>query len=156
MRRVLAVIVIVLGLGAGGCSVWGMEGGPGGAGAAVATASASVGPVDAVPGPDGVQRITVSLGDDLRMHPSVVRVRLGTVAITFHNTGAVPHEIRLAVGPGSQCASATRCATSVDSGNLDAGASSVVRFAVDRPGTLPLICIYHQSSGMTGSLVVVA
>jgi plastocyanin len=153
----LAVIMIVVGLSAGGCSVWGMEGGPGGAGAAVATTSTSADPVDAVLGPDGIQRITVSLGDDLRMHPSVVRARLGTVAITFHNVGAVPHEIRLVVGRGGTgCASGITCISTVDSGNLDAGASSVVGVSVDRPGILPLICIYHQSSGMTGSLVVVA
>jgi plastocyanin len=157
MRWTLVFVLIMVCPGAGGCSVWGMEGGPGGVGAAVAATSSSADPVDAVAGPDGVQRITVALGDDLRMHPSVVRVHLGMVAITFRNAGAVPHEIRLVVGRGGdQCGAGSPCTSTVDSGNLDAGTSGVVRVSVDRPGVYPFMCIYHQSSGMTGSLVVVA
>jgi plastocyanin len=140
----LAALTLVLALG--GCSLWGMEGGPGAAGGAAPTASSTGAPVDAVPGPDGVQRVTISLGDDLRMHPAVVRAALGTVEFTFRNTGAVPHDIAVhaATGPA------------VDSGNVNSGQSAVVRVSVDRPGTYPFPCVYHESSGMVGQLVVVA
>ena len=126
----------------GGCSLWGMEGGPGGAGAADPAASSGQSPVPATPGPDGVQRVTITMGDDLRLHPSVVLAHLGSVEFTFRNTGAIPHDIELSGGATG------------GTGNLNAGASAIVRVSVTAPGDYPFPCVYHQSSGMLGTLMV--
>jgi plastocyanin len=141
-----------------GCSLWGMEGGPGGAGAAVPSGSAAQSTVDAVVGPDGVQRVTVTLGDDLRMHPAEVRARPGRIEFTFHDTGALPHEVHVTTDTGggqtggaSQTGGAGQAA---DTGNLDSGQSAVVTVTVRRPGRYPFPCVYHESSGMVGTLLV--
>src|SRR5215213_7196149 len=77
-----------------GCGLWGMEGGPGGAGGAAPTASTTAAAVAAL-GADGVQRVDVRVGDDLRFTPSVVRATVGTIQFTFHNDGLTPHDVRV-------------------------------------------------------------
>ncbi len=139
--KVLLVVVLVLPLGA--CALWGMEGGPSGAGAALPTASTLASPVDAVAGPDGVQRIGIEMGDDLKLHPAVVRARLGVIEFSFRNTGATPHDIEFSTVSGG-------------TGNLNGGAAGTVRVTVDRPGQYPFPCVYHESSGMRGTLIVTA
>src|SRR5262249_29445460 len=133
-------LVALLGLDA--CSLWGMEGGPGAAGAAEPTDSVAA--VDAVAGPDGVQRATIVMGDDLRLHPSLVRAHTGTVQLTFQNTGTTPHDIEIQLPAGQS-----------GTGNLNAGVATAVRITVSQPGTYPFPCIYHQSSGMQGTLQVI-
>jgi plastocyanin len=140
-RILLAVVTAGLALSLGGCSLWGMEGGPGGTGAVGPSASSGPSPVDAVAGPDGVQRITITMGDDLRLHPSLVRAHPGAIEFTFRNTGATPHDVEFQGVAGG-------------TGNLNGGASTTVRVSVAQPGTYPFPCVYHQSSGMTGSLIV--
>jgi plastocyanin len=137
--RLLALIGLVLTLG--GCSMWGMEGGPGGSGAAAPTVATGQSPVDAVVGSDGIQRVEVTMGDDLRLHPALVRARPGVIVFTFHNTGATPHDIEF---PG----------LARGTGNLNGDASVTVRLTAREPGTYPFSCVYHQSSGMQGTLVV--
>ena len=140
-QRWLALALVTAGvLAAGGCSLWGPEGGPGGTGiVAGPTPSATV--VDAVAGADGVQRIDIEVGDDLRFHPSSVRAHPGVVEITFHNTGATPHDVQF--DPGG-----------VSTGNFNGGATVVVRVTADQPGVYPFPCVYHVSSGMTGTLEI--
>jgi len=134
----VAGLVLVL----GGCSLWGMEGGPGGAGGAAPSASTSVAaPVDAVAGPDGVQRFTITMGDDLRLHPSAVRAHPGTIEFVFRNTGVTPHDIEFA-------------SPTAGTGNVNGSASATVRVTVSQPGQYPFPCVYHQSSGMVGTLTV--
>jgi plastocyanin len=140
-RILLSVAATGLALSLGGCSLWGVEGGPGGSGAVGAGVSTGPSPVDAVAGPDGVQRVTITMGDDLRLRPSLVRAHPGTIEFTFRNAGATPHDIEL---PG----------LSGGTGNLNGGASAIVRVSAAQPGTYPFPCVYHQSSGMTGTLVV--
>lgn len=142
MRVLPVTAAVLLALALGGCSLWGMEGGPGGAGAADPTVSSGQSPAPATPGPDGVQRITITMGDDLRLHPSVVLAHPGTIEFSFRNTGAIPHDIEFSGG------------VSGATGNLNAGASSTVRVSVTAPGDYPFPCVYHQSSGMVGTLMV--
>lgn len=139
MAVAVAVVVTLA-----GCGIWGPEGGPGGAGLAAPTSSATAGPVEAVLGADGVQRIEVSAGDDLRFTPSWVRARPGVIEFVFHNRGTTPHAVQVEVdssAPGT--------------GNLNGGQTQTVRVNVSVPGRYPFPCVYHVSSGMQGTLEVV-
>src|SRR5262249_20284481 len=137
---VAVALTLAVSAALGGCSWWGMEGGPGGSGAAGPTVSRGQSPVPATAGADGVQRITITMGDDLRLHPSLVLAHPGTIEFTFRNTGAIPHDIEFSAG------------TSGGTGNLNAGASATVRVSVTAPGDYPFPCVYHPSSGMVGTL----
>jgi plastocyanin len=143
-RRPVAGVAAVALVGClAGCGVWGPEGGPGGAGLAAPVSSPTPAAVDAVLSPDGVQRVEVTAGDDLRLSPSVVRARPGVIEFVFRNVGNTPHavEIQLDGSPST--------------GNLNGGQSQTVRVTVDRPGQYPFPCVYHLSSGMRGTLDVV-
>jgi plastocyanin len=135
---VVAAMLTVLALA--GCSVWGPEGGPGGAGI-VAPAESIAPPVVATVGSDGVQRVDVSVGDDLRFTPSFVQAQPGVVEFAFHNAGSTAHDVRVSPGDDS-------------TGPLGAGETRTVRITVDRPGRYPFPCLYHVSSGMVGTLEV--
>ena len=140
MTRLVIAVALVLSLG--GCAIWGPEGGPGGAGLQGPSAGSTPPPVDAVSGADGVQRVSVEVGDDLRFTPSVVRARPGEIEFVFHNTGSTPHDARFLV-PGEPA-----------TGNLNGGQNGTVRVTVSEPGTYPFPCLYHDSSGMVGQLIV--
>jgi plastocyanin len=115
-----------------------MEGGPGGSGVEPPAATAPDA-VTAVLGADGVQRVEVILGDDLRFRPALVRARPGIIELTFRNAGATPHDVELPRGA---------------TGNLNGGQASTVRVSIDAPGRYPFPCRYHVSSGMSGTLDV--
>jgi plastocyanin len=136
----LALVMATL-VGVAGCSIWGPEGGPGGAGIAVGSSPSEV-PVVATAGSDGVQRIEVTTGDDLRFTPSLVQAHTGVIEFVFHNAGTTAHDI--AVEPGTTA-----------TGNLNGGDTRTVRVTVDKPGRYPFPCLYHVSSGMTGTLEVI-
>lgn len=136
--------VMVLAATLGGCGMWGPEGGPGGVGMAVPTSSATDVPVDAVLGSDGVQRVDVRTGDDLRFTPSWVRARPGVIEIVFHNVGTTPHAVEVAVD-----------ASAPGTGNLNGGQSQAVRVTVTTAGRYPFPCVYHVSSGMQATLEIV-
>jgi plastocyanin len=140
-RHLLALCLVASGvLAATGCSVWGPEGGPGGSGISPPTESAPT-PVVATMGADGVQRIEITVGDDLRFHPSFVQASPGVVELVFRNAGTTAHDVR--VEPGDQ-----------RTGNLNEGVTATVRITVERPGRYPFPCLYHASSGMTGTLEI--
>jgi plastocyanin len=146
VRRRPAVLALlpVLAATLTGCGLWGPEGGPGGAGMALPTPAATLPAVDATEGPDGVQRVAVSTGDDLRFTPSWVRARPGVIEFVFHNQGTTPHAVQVEVGsPGPV------------SGNINGGETQTVRITADTPGRYPFPCVYHISSGMVGTLEVV-
>jgi plastocyanin len=139
-RSALLIGTVAALLSLGGCAFWGPEGGPGGSGIAP-PASAAETPVEAAAGADGVQRIEVTMGDDLRFTPSLVRARPGVIEFVFRNTGGTAHDVRVEPGTG-------------DTGNLNQGQSGTVRVTVERPGRYPFPCLYHLSSGMQGTLEV--
>lgn len=134
---VLAAVPLLL----GGCATWGPEGGPGGAGIVAPTGTESA--ADAVLGPDGVQRVEVTTGDDLRFTPSVVRAHPGIIEFVFRNVGGTPHDVRF---PESTDTPGT--------GNLNGGQTRTVRVTVEKAGRYPFPCLYHVSSGMRGALLV--
>jgi plastocyanin len=138
--RVVPLAVALL-LAPTGCGLWGAEGGPGGTGIE-APPSSSVTPVVAVAGPDGVQRVEITMGDDLRFTPTSVRARTGPVEFVFRNVGVTAHDVQAPSGPAT--------------GNLNGGASQTVRVTISSPGTYAFPCLYHLSSGMQGTLEVVA
>ena len=141
MRRLVAVGLC---LTLSGCSVWGPEGGPGGSGLRGPTASAAP-PVDATAGPDGVARVEISEADDLRFTPSLVRAHPGVIEFVFRNVGSTPHDARISDPTGSALA---------DSGNVNGGQTVTVRVTLSQPGTYPFPCLYHDSSGMVGQLII--
>jgi plastocyanin len=125
-----------------GCSFWGPEGGPGGVGIGAASPSSAAAVAVATAGADGIQRIEITVGDDLRFAPSRVRAHPGVIELTFRNGGQTPHDIRVA-GPAA-----------VGTGNVNSGETRSVRLTVERPGTYPFPCLYHETSGMVGTLEV--
>jgi len=145
MRRHLAVLVLPLLLA--GCGIWGMEGGPGGAGGLTPTPSATVPAATASVGADGVQRVDIRVGDDLRFTPAQVQATVGTIEFVFHNDGLTPHDVRIAAGAAAAPALGT-------SGNINGGETVTVRVTIDRPGTYPFPCVYHSTSGMQGTLEI--
>lgn len=138
------VLSLLLAAGVSGCSVWGTEGGPGAAGAAQPTTVASTAPVRAEKGADGVQRVTVTIGDDLRLHPDTIVAVPGTIAITFRNTGVSPHDMSVDTP------------TAAGGGNINSGAQVTVTVTATQPGSYPMPCAYHETSGMTGTLHILA
>jgi plastocyanin len=151
MSRTVRLVLAAAAVAAlGGCAIWGPEGGPGGAGGALPTSSASELAVLAVMGTDGMQHIEITVGDDLRMNPSVVRAHTGKIVITFHNAGTTPHDLSLDA-PGGSGGGTTRLG---ESGNLDFNASATITVDVSTPGTYPMPCLYHETSGMVGTLIV--
>jgi len=144
-RGVGSTAVAVVGVAMlAGCASWGPEGGPGGIGRSDApqpTATASTPAVAATRGPDGVQRITVSLTDDLKFVPDRVSARPGVIEFRLQNVGVTPHDMTVAD-------------TTV--GNLNGGRTAVLRVTVPKPGQYPFPCLYHAESGMRGVLEVAA
>jgi plastocyanin len=140
-RSFMGLAVLVVGFLAG-CSLWGPEGGPGGAGIGAASPSATAAVALATPGADGIQRIEITVGDDLRFIPSHVRAHPGVIELSFRNSGQTPHDVRVA-GPAT-----------AGTGNVNSGETRSVRLTVDRPGTYPFPCLYHETSGMIGTLEV--
>ena len=141
MRAAAGVALVTLML-LSGCSLWGPEGGPGGAGISAASPSAPAAVAVATAGADGVQRIEITVGDDLRFTPDHVRAHPGVIEVTFRNRGQTPHDIRVT-------------GLEAGTGNVNSGEIQSVRLTVERPGTYPFPCLYHETSGMIGTLEVV-
>ena len=138
MRYGIAVAAGLLTLA--GCASWGPEGGPGGIGRSGAPAPTATAPaVAATRGPDGVQRITVTMTDDLKFVPDRVRAQPGVVEFRLQNVGVTPHDMTL----GENTA-----------GNVNGGQTTTLRVTVSKPGEYPFPCLYHAESGMRGVLEV--
>lgn len=126
-----------------GCALWGLEGGPDAEGAATPPAAATAPPaVAAVQGPDGVQRIEITVDDELRLTPQVVTARPGRIELTFRNTGLTPHDIAL------------RIPAATGTGNINGSATDTVTVEITEPGAYPMPCLYHGTSGMRGTLEI--
>lgn len=142
-RRTVAAGLAAVGLlVTAGCASWGPEGGPGGIGRSDAPAptATSAGPaVAATRGPDGVQRITVSMTDDLRFRPDRVTAQPGVIEFRLQNVGVTPHDMAVA---------------DATAGNVNGGNTTTLRVTVEKPGEYPFPCLYHAESGMRGVLEV--
>ncbi|GAA2372588.1 hypothetical protein Cme02nite_01100 [Catellatospora methionotrophica] len=126
-----------------GCALWGMEGGPDAAGASMPPVAVTAPPAAvAVQGPDGVQRIEITVDDDLKLTPQVVTARPGRIELTFRNVGLTPHDIAL------------RIPAATGTGNINGSATDIVTVEVTEPGTYPMPCLYHGTSGMRGTLEI--
>lgn len=105
-----------------------------------ATASSSGGGTQTAAGPAGAQTAEVDGKDTLKFAPSEVRAQVGTLALTFANTGKVPHNLVFddaALGKTS---------------TVDGGTRQVLTLKLDRPGTYTFSCTFHPR--MTGKVVV--
>ncbi|GAA1401073.1 cupredoxin domain-containing protein [Catellatospora coxensis] len=142
--RLLAVTgTVAVTFAVSGCALWGLEGGPDAEGAATPPAAATAAPaVAATEGPDGVQRIEITVDDELRLTPQVVSARPGRIELTFRNVGLTPHDIALRI----PAATAT--------GNINGSATDTVTVDITQPGTYPMPCLYHGTSGMRGTLQI--
>jgi uncharacterized cupredoxin-like copper-binding protein len=101
--------------------------------------------VTAAAGADGVQQLTLEVGNDMRFEPSAMIVKAGQpVELTLHNSGDTAHDFSLSAGvaqpvkvsaAGGQTASAT--------------------FSVSSPGTYSFDCSMpgHAMAGMRGTLI---
>ncbi|MFG1920949.1 cupredoxin domain-containing protein [Cryptosporangium sp. NPDC048952] len=125
-----------------GCASWGPEGGPGGIGRSVApaaTATSAAPAVAATRGADGVQRITVTMTDELKFEPDRVRAQPGIIEFRLQNVGVTPHDMTVA---------------ETTAGNVNGGQTVTLRVTVEKPGEYPFPCVYHAESGMRGVLEV--
>lgn len=76
---------------------------------------------------------------DNKFDPPSITVAVGAT-VTFKNTGKLPHN-------------ATAEDESFETGNLNAGQSSKP-ITLTKAGTFKYVCTYHESLGMTGTIVV--
>ncbi|MEU8077872.1 cupredoxin domain-containing protein [Catellatospora citrea] len=143
LRLPAVAVAIVSTFAVSGCALWGLEGGPGAEGAATPPAAATApAAVQAVLGADGVQRIEITVDDELRLTPQVVAARPGRIELTFRNVGLTPHDIAL------------RIPAATGTGNINGSATDTVTVDITQPGTYPMPCLYHGTSGMRGTLQI--
>ncbi|GIF95899.1 cupredoxin domain-containing protein [Catellatospora citrea] len=142
-RLPAVAVAIVSAFAVSGCALWGLEGGPDAEGAATPPAAATApAAVQAVQGSDGVQRIEITVDDELRLTPQVVAARPGRIELTFRNVGLTPHDIAL------------RIPAATGTGNINGSATDTVTVEITQPGTYPMPCLYHGTSGMRGTLQI--
>jgi plastocyanin len=95
------------------------------------------------PGPDGVQAVDISVGDDYRFSPSVVNAQVGRIRLTLRHTGeGAPHTL---FGPG---------VPGMRVGLVRPGETQSVQFTAGQPGRYRFVCTIHEAQGQTGTLVV--
>lgn len=75
---------------------------------------------------------------DSKFVPDPITVNVGDT-VTFKNTGALPHTAQTKDG-------------TFDTGNVNAGQSKDV--VMKKAGTFKYICLYHESTGMVGTIEV--
>ena len=91
-------------------------------------------------GAPGAQSAEVDGKDTLRFAPNVVQAKVGTLSLTFANTGQVPHNLVF------DDSSLGRTAT------VNGGAKQVLTLKLDKTGSYAFQCTFHP--GMTGKVVV--
>jgi plastocyanin len=92
---------------------------------------------------NGVQHITLLVGDDYRFHPSTFYVRTGKVDLTLKHTGTgAPHDFEVNGFPGDYV------------GQVHAGQSVSGTFSAPSPGRYQFVCTIHTRQGMVGTMIV--
>jgi len=103
-----------------------------------------VGSTTASAGPDGVQVVDVTTGDDYRFHPSTITVHPGKVRIVLHHTGTgAPHDWAL-----------KGFADAFSVPLINGGETKSVEFSAPSPGSYTFVCTIHVAQGQTGTFVV--
>ena len=97
---------------------------------------------------NGVQRIVVDTGPDLRFHPSTLVVHPGKVQIVLRNmrmgsSGGPPHNLKVYGIPGGAYIP-----------DIQEGQDASTTFTVTKPGRYHMVCLLHVQQGQTGTLVV--
>lgn len=119
--------------------------------AVAAACGSSAGTDDPGPGPDqvtvtagadGVQAVDVDADDQFRFTPDTIRVSVGKVRITLHNTGHTPHNMLF------------RTLDDAALPTTNGGESQVLDFTVSTPGEYQFVCSLHEQVGQTGTLIV--
>lgn len=101
-------------------------------------------------GPDGVQSITLTAGDDYRFVPDEFTVTPGEVSVTVENVATqLTHS--LAFPPGR---SPTDISESIPV--VAPSESDTIEFTVNTPGEYAFICSFHEALGHTGVMIVAA
>lgn len=91
----------------------------------------------------GVQQVTLTVGADLRFHPSTITVHQGTVKITLAYSGSgAPHDFSVTNFPSDNVPL------------VQSGQTKSSTFTTPSPGTYKFECTLHVAQGMTGTLVV--
>jgi uncharacterized cupredoxin-like copper-binding protein len=117
-----------------------------GGAAASGSASDNAAPVSAVANQEGVQQITINVGNSMSFNPAAIEVQSGQpVEVTLRNSGGIPHDFTLSEGV------AQPVTISANGGETASGT-----FTVDTPGTYAFVCAVpgHASAGMRGTLSV--
>ena len=89
-------------------------------------------------GPTGFATDSINLSS-MRYVPAIDTVHVG-VPVKWKNNDGYNHTVNTDDG------------TTISSGNITSG--TVYTFTFTTPGTYPYHCIYHQSMGMVGTLIV--
>jgi plastocyanin len=93
---------------------------------------------------NGLQRITLLVGNDYRFHPSTFYVHGGRVDVTLKNTGSgAPHDFRVTKFPGDYVPFVQQPGQTMSS-----------TFTTPSPGRYQFVCTVHVRQGMVGTMVV--
>lgn len=99
-------------------------------------------------GPDGVQSITLTSGDDYRFVPSAFTVAPGQVSLTLDNAATqLTHS--LGFPPASNPGEVTESIPVLAPTEV-----ATIEFSVSTPGEYAFICSFHEALGHTGVMTV--
>jgi nitrite reductase (NO-forming) len=135
MRKQFSIFVVVAGFLTAACG-----------GAAERAGTAADTAISAPAVTDGVQQVTLALGDSLRFAPQSVVVRAGEpVELTLRNDGGMPHDFVITDGVSSPVKVVAQ-----------GGQTAHGTFTIDTPGTYTFVCSVpgHAAAGMRGSITV--
>jgi plastocyanin len=94
---------------------------------------------------NGVQQVTLYVGDTYRFSPSVITVHPGPVRVTLVHTGTgAPHDLQVVGFPADFVPL------------VQPKGTSSATFTAPAPGTYTFICTIHEAQGQIGKLIVTA
>jgi uncharacterized cupredoxin-like copper-binding protein len=108
------------------------------------TSGTASGGVPATSAPNGVQEMTVTVGNSMDFDPSFITVQADQpVRLTLRNNGLMPHDLTLTDGV-AQPVKVT----------ATGGQSASIIFTIEKPGTYSFECSMpgHAAAGMRGTI----